>query len=61
MALFSCGASAGLNYLFDVLLLADVRKPIIICLHCLDIHLSVCVEVGENGYFLPVSDFWHII
>lgn len=51
MALFSCGASAGLNYLFDILLLEDVRKPIIICLHCLDVHLNVCVRWGDMGIF----------
>lgn len=53
MALFSCGASAGLNYLFDILLLADVRKPIIISLHCLDVPLSVCVcgKWGNVGIF----------
>lgn len=57
MALFSYDASAGLNYLFDILPLGrckETNQNMFALLGCTS-------EREKNGYFLSVSDLWHMI
>lgn len=56
MALFSCGASAGLNYLFDILPHGRCKETN----HNMFALLG-CTSERENGHFLSVSDLWHIV